>query len=104
MNELNIISLGAGVQSSCMSLMFARGELKTATGKPIDAAIFADTGAEAVRVDTMVRDSMPGLREKVYLHNSRVPLDEVDLSTEEDRGQTTFYDAWNNECEGMCGN
>ena len=35
-----------------------------------------------------------------YLHRSCVPLNEVDLSTEEDRGQT---DLWGNECEGMCG-
>jgi hypothetical protein len=39
---LRIISLGAGVQSSTMALMFARGEL---TPMP-DCAIFADTGAE----------------------------------------------------------
>ena len=35
-----------------------------------------------------------------YLHRSCVPLAEVDLSTEEDRGQ---LDLWVNECEGMCG-
>lgn len=39
---LNIISLGAGVQSSTMALMAAHGEI---TPMP-DAAIFADTGAE----------------------------------------------------------
>jgi len=39
---LNIISLGAGVQSSTMALMAAHGEL---TPMP-DCAIFADTGAE----------------------------------------------------------
>ena len=37
--ELNIISLGAGVQSSTMALMAAHGEL---TPQP-DYAIFADT-------------------------------------------------------------
>ncbi len=42
---LQILSLGAGVQSSCMALMSARGELP-----PVDAAIFADTGAEPKRV------------------------------------------------------
>lgn len=39
---LHVVSLGAGVQSSTMSLMFAHGEL---TPMP-DCAIFADTGAE----------------------------------------------------------
>ena len=40
--ELNLISLGAGVQSSVMALMAARGELEP----KVDGAIFADTGAE----------------------------------------------------------
>ena len=43
---LNIISLGAGVQSSTMALMAAHGEI---TPMP-DCAIFADTGAEPKRV------------------------------------------------------
>jgi hypothetical protein len=38
---LNILSLGAGVQSSTMALMAAHGELPR-----VNAAIFADTGAE----------------------------------------------------------
>jgi len=43
---LNVISLGAGVQSSTMALMAAEGEL---TPMP-DCAIFADTGAEPKHV------------------------------------------------------
>jgi len=43
---LNILSLGAGVQSSTMALMAAEGEL---TPMP-DCAIFADTGAEPKHV------------------------------------------------------
>ena len=39
---LEIISLGAGVQSSVMALMAARGELKPMP----ECAIFADTGWE----------------------------------------------------------
>lgn len=39
---IHVISLGAGVQSSTMALMFAHGELKPMP----DCAIFADTGAE----------------------------------------------------------
>lgn len=34
-----------------------------------------------------------------YLHDSLVPLGEVDLSTDLDHGQMHF----GNECEGMCG-
>ena len=43
---MNIISLGAGVQSSTMALMAAHGEI---TPMP-EAAIFADTGAEPKKV------------------------------------------------------
>lgn len=39
------LSLGAGVQSSTLALIIARGELE-----PIDAAIFADTGWEPPKV------------------------------------------------------
>jgi hypothetical protein len=38
---LRVLSLGAGVQSTTVALMVKEGELE-----PIDAAIFADTGAE----------------------------------------------------------
>lgn len=40
------------------------------------------------------------MRGEVYLHASRVPLTQVDFSTEEERGQLNLF---NNECEGMCG-
>lgn len=43
---LNIISLGAGVQSSTMALMAAKGEIRPMP----DCAIFADTGAEPKKV------------------------------------------------------
>lgn len=35
-----------------------------------------------------------------FLHSKRIPLDQVDFSTEEERGQINLF---NNECEGMCG-
>lgn len=35
-----------------------------------------------------------------YLHRSRVPLDQVDLSTDFDKGQLPL---WQDECSGMCG-
>ena len=37
--SLTIISLGAGVQSSAMAIMSAKGDFP-----PVDCAIFADTG------------------------------------------------------------
>jgi hypothetical protein len=62
-----------------------------------DAASFAD----AVAVDHAIRDNMPGVkRSQVFIHRSLKPLDEVDLSTAEERGQLNLFI---NECEGMCG-
>jgi hypothetical protein len=37
---------------------------------------------------------------RAYLHSQRVPLDEADISSEEDRGQISLFGG---ECEGMCG-
>jgi hypothetical protein len=54
--------------------------------------------ADAVAFDQQIR-KWGGLRADTYLHRSCVPLDEVDLSTPEERGQQN----WLNECEGMCG-
>ena len=56
---------------------------------------------EAVAFDKALRggEKLPGVKGNVYLHSSRVPLDEVDLRTPEDHGQMSFLD----ECEGMCG-
>lgn len=46
-------------------------------------------------------DARPSqLRGQLFLHRSRVPLDQVDFSNAEDRGQLNMF---NNECEGMCG-
>ena len=55
---------------------------------------------EALRIDKLVRNGLPGsTADELYLHRECKPLEEVDLSTDEDRGQLTFLD----ECEGMCG-
>lgn len=35
-----------------------------------------------------------------FLHKSRLPIDQVDFSTDEDHGQQVMF---GNECEGMCG-
>ena len=40
------------------------------------------------------------LPEGEFLHRSRVPLNKIDFSTDEDRGQLNMF---NNECQGMCG-
>ena len=58
--------------------------------------------AEAVEFDRQIRDggSLKGMHEKQYLHQSLMPLGEVDLRTAEDRGQENMFE---NECAGYCG-
>lgn len=43
------------------------------------------------------------LRGTPYLHPSLAPLDTVDFLTEEDKGQGSFWNHFDNECSGMCG-
>lgn len=58
--------------------------------------------AKAVRVDKEYRKlkALAGRGGIPFVHASRVPLDEVDFSTDEERGQVSLF---GNECEGMCG-
>lgn len=57
-----------------------------------------DEWRDAVAFDSSIR-RVGGMSEETFLHRQCVPLDQVDLSTAEDRGQLTMLD----ECEGMCG-
>jgi hypothetical protein len=60
-----------------------------------------DEWAQAVELDAAIRDqTWRGFRGQQFMHAQRVPLEQVDLSTAEDRGQLSLF---NNECEGMCG-
>ena len=57
--------------------------------------------ANAVAVDEAIRSgSRMKMDNKVYLHRSLTPLKDVDFRNAQDMGQV---DAFNNECEGMCG-
>jgi hypothetical protein len=62
-------------------------------------ALTPEEFADAVEVDKAIRNQ-PGLRAQQFAHHSCKPLDEVDLSTAEERGQLNLFI---NECEGMCG-
>lgn len=55
--------------------------------------------ADAVEFDRLIR-RLPRIKGEAFLHRSLVPLDQVDLSTEEGHGQLSL---WSAECEGMCG-
>jgi hypothetical protein len=46
----------------------------------------------------VLRDKRPPF--EIYLHPSRKPLETIDFRTEEEKGQSTF---WDQECQGMCG-
>ncbi len=83
--KLRVLSLGAGVQSTTLALMAARGEIEAP-----DCAIFADTGDEPAQVARF--------HGEVYLHHSRVPLAQADLSA-----MASGPDLFGHECEGVCG-
>jgi hypothetical protein len=54
----------------------------------------------AVEFDKRIRTGIHKVRAKCFVHRDCVPLSEVDLSTDDERGQGLL---WGNECEGMCG-
>jgi hypothetical protein len=57
--------------------------------------------ADVVEADKALRSggTIRGMRDEQFMHAKRIPLDEVDLNSEEDCGQLNFL----SECEGMCG-
>lgn len=57
--------------------------------------------AKAVAFDKAIRKGSVAARGEWFLHRQMKPLDEVDLSTQADRGQVEF--SFLDECEGMCG-
>lgn len=64
----------------------------------------AEEFADAVAVEReMQANKKPSLRGVPYLHRSCKPLDQVDLSTAEDRGQGNLFGVAEHECAGMCG-
>lgn len=62
--------------------------------------------ARAVQIDLMIRtahaDGACGMKNPQYLHSSCIPLDQVDFSTPESRGDQGEL-GFVQECEGMCG-
>jgi hypothetical protein len=64
----------------------------------------AEGWADVVAFDKALREKpYPGLVGKPYLHRDMLPIDEVDLSTDEDRGQMNLFGEFSEECEGFCG-
>ena len=62
-------------------------------------ALTPEEFSDAVEVDRAIRVKH-GMRGHQFMHRSLKPLDQVDFSTAEERGQLNMF---LNECEGMCG-
>lgn len=54
----------------------------------------------AVEFDARIRTGIHRVKAQCFLHRDCVPLPQVDLSRDDERGQGLL---WGNECEGMCG-
>lgn len=81
-------------KSSCIGCPYhSRAEWLTIKADPV-------SWADALEIDEAIREPVRGMRGQQFMHSSRKPLAEVDLSTAEDHGQV---DLFNNECEGLCG-
>ena len=61
-----------------------------------------DEFQDAVEFDKLIRKT--GGEGDVFIHNHRIPLDEVDFSTDVDHGQQLLFESGMiDECQGMCG-
>jgi len=58
--------------------------------------------ADAVEVDHHIRNTIPGVAGKSYMHSSFSPLEQVDFTTEVNDGQLTAF-GLDGECDGVCG-
>lgn len=55
----------------------------------------------AIEFDAAIRPGFHGMDGEAFVHRQRVPLEQVDLRTDADRGQIEF--GFLQECEGVCG-
>mgnify|MGYP001356910080 CR=1 FL=1 len=62
-----------------------------------------DDWAEACRVDELMRNSLPGMKEPVFIHRQKVPLKEADLYADMKLDQLRLGDDGWADCEGLCG-
>jgi len=79
-------------KSSCVFCPFhSNNEWRNVKSNPYDWNI-------ATRVDNALRSVRPPY--DLFLHNSRKPLETIDLRTMQEKGQ---MDLWLEECDGVCG-
>lgn len=86
-------------RSSCVYCPFHRNDewrrLKTEEPEAFAQAVDFERKLQEAKGNSENFHSVP------FLHRSCKPLDQVDFSSDEDRGQIVFD--FNNECTGMCG-
>ena len=82
-------------RSACVYCPF-RCNVEWAKMRDLSPADFA----EACRMDALMRDGLPGLKERAYVHRQLVPLAEADLRGDVERGQGLLGFG---DCEGLCG-
>lgn len=70
--------------------------LKTEEPEAFENAVKFERDLQAAKANSENINSTP------FLHRSCIPLDQIDFSTDIDRGQGEL-NLFNNECEGMCG-
>ena len=58
---------------------------------------------DAVQFDADLRSNKTAFTSIPFLHRSCVPLDQVDLRTNQQKGIITLFEDFEQECEGMCG-
>lgn len=92
-------ALGAPPKSACVFCPYRSDQ----SWKEMPAEEFAKAVAFERRVHERPR-SESGIEDggQLYIHNSGVPLDEVDFQVEEDLNRPLF-EGFEAECEGMCG-
>lgn len=84
--------LDVPIRSSCTFCPYHN----TATWKLIMAS--EPDRREGIEHDNAIRKVRPPF--DLFIHPARVPLDEIDFRTAEEKGQMSL---WDNECDGICG-
>ena len=85
-------------RSSCIACPFHSNEEWRKIAENPEEWEMACQVDEMIRIDK--RKKKTKMTQFLYVHRSGKPLREVDLRSEEEKGQGSL---WDNECEGMCG-
>ena len=59
-----------------------------------------DSFQQAVEMDRLIRSGVRETPNECFVHQTGIPLEDVDFSTDFDKGQMAL---WSNECDGVCG-